>query len=197
MFVTTPGNVAVSAGKDISFESCTFQHLGAYAAAANDGSQRVRWWNSTFRDTSSGALMLGGLDTCDEKTTSLWDRDFVISDCTITNMPVEYTGATAVFFGYVHNSTLEHSLLANTSYSAMTIGWGWGRTACGRGDNHIRRNKIENSNRARCCDGGQVGASQLPPSPPPPPSSPVAATAATAAAAAAAAAAATTAACIC
>ena len=38
-------------------------------------------------------------------------------------MPVEYTGATAVFFGYVANSTLEHNLIANTSYSAMTIGW--------------------------------------------------------------------------
>ena len=40
--------------------------------------------------------------------------------------------------------------------SAMTIGWGWGRTACGRGNNHILANKIANSNLARCCDGGQV-----------------------------------------
>ena len=38
----------------------------------------------------------------------------------------------------------------------MTIGWGWGRTACGRGNNHILANKIANSNLARCCDGGQV-----------------------------------------
>ena len=92
------------------------------AAAANGGSQRVGWHNCTFRDTSSGALMLGGLDTCDEKDTSKWDRDFTVSDCTITNMPVEYTGATAVFFGYIENSTLEHTLLENMSYSAMTIG---------------------------------------------------------------------------
>ena len=40
--------------------------------------------------------------------------------------------------------------------SAMTIGWGWGRTACGRGNNHILANKIANSNLSRCCDGGQV-----------------------------------------
>jgi len=38
----------------------------------------------------------------------------------------------------------------------MTIGWGWGRTACGRGNNHILANKIANSNLDRCCDGGQV-----------------------------------------
>ena len=43
--------------------------------------------------------MLGGLDTCDEKNISTWDRSFVISDSRITNLPVEYTGATAIFFG--------------------------------------------------------------------------------------------------
>ena len=62
--------------------------------AATGGSQRVSWRNCTFRDTSSGALMLGGLDTCDEKDTSSWDRDFVIEDSSITNMPVEYTVST-------------------------------------------------------------------------------------------------------
>ena len=33
VYVTTPGNVVVIAGLDITFTSCTFQHLGAYAAA--------------------------------------------------------------------------------------------------------------------------------------------------------------------
>ena len=73
--------------------------MALHSRAANGGSQRVSWRNCTFRDTSSGALMLGGLDTCDEKDTGKWDRDFVIEDSSITNMPVEYTGATAVFFG--------------------------------------------------------------------------------------------------
>ena len=31
VYATTPGNVVVTAGRDIAFESCTFQHLGAYA----------------------------------------------------------------------------------------------------------------------------------------------------------------------
>ena len=96
--------------------------------AANGGSQRVSWRNCTFRDTSSGALMLGGLDTCDEKDASKWDRDFVIEDSSITNMPVEYTGATAVFFGcesglqrvcylqLLSKSTLVGPLLAACSY---------------------------------------------------------------------------------
>ena len=75
---------------------------------------------------------------------------------TVTNLPVEYTGATAIFLGYVENATVEHNHLENMTYSAMTVGWGWGRTACGRGNNHVLANKIVNPLRARCCDGGEV-----------------------------------------
>jgi hypothetical protein len=155
-YAMTPGNVHVNSSSDIAFTGCTFRRLGAYAVAANGGSQRISWRHCGFSDTSSGALMLGGVDTCAEANQSRWDLGFHIANSTITNMPVEYTGATAVFFGYVGNSTLEHSLIANTSYSAMTIGWGWDHTACGRGNNHITANQITNSNTARCCDGGQV-----------------------------------------
>ena len=91
-----------------------------------------------------------------ETDTGKWDRGFHIADSTIVNLPVEYTGATAVFFGYVENATIEHNHMENMTYSAMTIGWGWGRTACGRGNNHVLANRIVNPLRARCCDGGEV-----------------------------------------
>ena len=35
--VVTPGNVVVSAGQNVEFANCTFQHLGAYAASAVNG----------------------------------------------------------------------------------------------------------------------------------------------------------------
>ena len=74
--------------------------------------------------------MLGDLAHCAETDMSLWDTNFTVSDNTITNLPVEYTGATSLFLAYVHKSSVEHNYIANTSYSAMTIGWGWGRTGC-------------------------------------------------------------------
>ena len=58
-YVMTPANVAVSAGKDITFDSCTFQHMGAYGSGASKGSQRVSWENCTFLDLSGGAILLG------------------------------------------------------------------------------------------------------------------------------------------
>ena len=63
-YVMTPANVAVFGGDDIKFDSCTFQHLGAYGSSASKGASRVSWENCTFRDLSGGAITLGGLDTC-------------------------------------------------------------------------------------------------------------------------------------
>ena len=85
-----------------------------------------------------------------------WDRDLLVEDCTIANIPVEYTGATGLFAGYVSGLTVQHNLFANQSYSAMTIGWGWGRTGSGRGNNTIRANRIERPTTVRCCDGGGI-----------------------------------------
>lgn len=102
--------------------------------------------------------MLGDLSvtTCDETDASKWDMNITVADNKITNIPVEYTGATGIFVGYVQSASIEHNLISNLTYSAMTVGWGWGRTGCGRGDNHIVGNRIENANMARCCDGGEV-----------------------------------------
>ena len=94
IYSLTPGAVSVHASTDIEFDSCTFKHLGAYAGAAAGGSQRVTWRNCSFSDLSAGALMLGGLDTCAETNVSKWDKEFLLVDSTVTNIPVEYTGAT-------------------------------------------------------------------------------------------------------
>jgi hypothetical protein len=38
---------------------------------------------------------------------------------------VEYSGAAAVFGGYVANATIQHNLIANSSWNAIALGWGW------------------------------------------------------------------------
>merc|ERR1712087_446194 len=118
---------------------------GAYAGALRGGTQDVSWKACTFRDVSAGALMLGDLTiaTCNETDTSKWDKNITVADNTIENIPVEYTGATGIFVAYVQSTTVEHNRIYNLSYSAMTVGWGWGRTGCGRGDNHIIGNYVE------------------------------------------------------
>ena len=80
----------------------TFRHLGAYATSAAGGSQRIAWRGCTFQDVSAGSHMLGDITNAVLNNTdpSDWDRDLLVEDCTIANIPVEYTGATGLFAGY-------------------------------------------------------------------------------------------------
>eukprot|EP01050_Picozoa_sp_SAG11_P005480 SAG11_NODE_387_length_9883_cov_9.365699_15_plen_722_part_00 len=123
-FVVTPANVVVSAGRNIDFANCTFKHLGAYAVNALNGSQNVSWRGCKFEDVSAGALALGDVTTADVTATAQWDMGFLVEDCVLANLPVEFTGAAAVAAFYVANTTIQHNHIANTTYSGISLGWG-------------------------------------------------------------------------
>ena len=153
----TPANVAVLSSHDITFVNSKFQHLGAYAAGARDGSRNVIWRGCNFDDISSGALTLGDVTTADELDERSWDQNFQIVDCQILGTGKEYTGASGLFAGYVGNMTIAHNLFKNQTYTAIAIGWGWGREAArGRGGNRVIANRIETPLQVRCCDGGAI-----------------------------------------
>ena len=64
-------------------------------------------------------------------------------DAEITNIPVEFRAATALFAGYVSDTTIRHNHIANTTYSGVTLGWGWGREGGAVGNNHVTANRLE------------------------------------------------------
>lgn len=154
VYVVTPGNVALTAAVSVDFANCTFIHLGGYAASARGGSKSVSFRGCRFADVSGGAVMLGDTASFNITDVSEWDTNFTVSDCTAINIPVEFTGATTIFAAYVADTTIEHNFIANASYSAMTVGWGWGREASRRGGNKIVANRVEGAQTKRCCDGG-------------------------------------------
>ena len=136
--IVTPGNVAVTNGTEIRFVNSTFRHMGAYGSSALGGSQHVSWEGCTFHDTSAGAVVLGDLSHCNATDPAIWDGNFTIKDCKMLNLPVEFTASTAIFGGYVGSVRIEHNHVANTSYSGISLGWGWGNTGCPvSGDTHV------------------------------------------------------------
>jgi hypothetical protein len=154
VYQVTPGNVALLTSQDILFVSCVFTHLGAYGASARNGSQYINFTSCKFNDISAGALMLGDTASFNITDITLWDANITVSDCSTVNTGVEYTGSTVIFAAYVADTTLEHNLIQNASYSSITLGWGWGREASRRGGNRVIGNYLQGSQLNRCCDGG-------------------------------------------
>ena len=123
-----PVNIHVATSSNISFASCAFSHLGGvYGIGVDLGSQDVLVTNSTFSDISGGGIKLGSSGergapapniTLDP---ALQDRGFLVSDCLMDSIPVEYGSANPIFGGYIADSILSHNTIINSAYSAVCL----------------------------------------------------------------------------
>lgn len=154
-----PLNVHVIASHNVSFSGCDFRHMGAvYTLGANNASQNIVISNCTFADCSGGAIKLGNVGergypapdpTTDPK---LQDRGFLVSDCEMDSIPVEYGGTNPIFGGYIADTVLAHNTIKNSAYSGICLGWGWGLPSYMR-NVHAFNNSITNP-MLRLADGG-------------------------------------------
>ena len=54
---------------------------------------------------------------------SQWDQHLTVEDCSISKIGLEYSGAAAIFGGYIAHTTIQHNEIVNSSWSAIAIGW--------------------------------------------------------------------------
>jgi hypothetical protein len=91
------------------------------------GTQHCSVTNSNFTDLSGSAVMLGQVNDWNEPNAELHNGNYMVGGNTISSTSLEYRGSPAVTAGYVMNTVIEHNLIANLSYSGVSLGWGWGR----------------------------------------------------------------------
>lgn len=68
-------------------------------------------------------MALGRVDTWDVTDPNEQDADFIVVDCWIHDVALEYRGAPGVWAGFVANSTFEHNTLERLGYAGFHIGW--------------------------------------------------------------------------
>ena len=143
------GAVAFTAARNLTVQGCHFEHIGAaYALAIGSASQGVTVANSTFVDLSGGAVKLGNVNDTRALSTdpAEADKGYLVEDCLMEDAAVEFRGAACVFAGYVASTNISHNTIANTGYTGISLGWGWGSHVKGpqtfAADNHITANHI-------------------------------------------------------
>jgi len=141
-----PASVQVHAGRDVTFEGCTFAHIGSpYALSIGDGSARALVSGCTFSDLSGGAVKLGNVNDTRAVTTdpTQWDQNMTLQGCVVETAATEYHGASVVFAGYVRHTTIDHNTIRHSGYTGISLGWGWGRVVSFAADNHVTNNRVE------------------------------------------------------
>jgi hypothetical protein len=143
---------------DVSFVGCSFHSLGGSALWLDAGAQNCSVTRCTFSDVSGGAVILGGVGGAEDGMLSCGSNatrthDNTIQNCTSSRTAVEYHGVPAITVGYSMGTVIAHNEIANTSYSGISLGWGWGSPSYAR-DNVVHSNHIHHHMCGELRDGG-------------------------------------------
>jgi hypothetical protein len=70
--------------------------------------------------------MIGGITDAGQPDRSRWTAGNLLENSTLTNLAMEYHGSAAVLIGWSADTRISHNEIANTSYTGISNGWGWG-----------------------------------------------------------------------
>jgi hypothetical protein len=149
-----PMAVLVETGRSVRFERCIFKHLGAMGLQLSGGSQDCVVEGCVFTDISGNCILLGSVNDPDRNDTRARDSRNQIMNTYIHDSPCEYRGGCGVFAGYVSDFLVTRNEIANTPYTGVSCGWGWGR------DSYARNNEFSYNAFHDVCqslgDGGPI-----------------------------------------
>ncbi len=145
--------------RNIRFVQCTFEHLASAGLDFDFGVRDSAVECCLFRDIGGNGLQLGkfsdpGIEThlpynpVDEREVCARIR---IANNLVTDTANEDWGCIGICIGFAREITVAHNEVYNTSYTGISVGWGWTRaTNCMR-DNLIHANHIHHV-ATRMCD---------------------------------------------
>ena len=155
--------VSVTAANDVRFERCQFEHTGASALDFGAGSHESSVVGCVFTDIGGNGIQLGSFQEGGVETHVPYaptDNREVCAKIRIANNVLRDTanadwGCVAVIAGYARELAIEHNDIADTSYTGISVGWGWTRTTNASRDNRIFANSIRHI-ATRVCDTAGV-----------------------------------------
>ncbi len=145
-----PGAVTAVGAQHLRFTRCRVEHAAAngldLAAAVTDSTVE----GCVIRDIGINGLMAGEFseggteshlpwNPADERavTARLRFANNLLTDCAN-----EDWGGVALAAGFVRDTVIEHNEISNTSYTGISLGWGWTRTPNAMRRNTVRANLI-------------------------------------------------------
>jgi hypothetical protein len=132
------------------FERCRFEHLGSCGLDYVSGSQSDTIIGCVFQDIAGNGIQAGRFSEPGVETHLAYDpknpweicMGLTISNNLITNVTNEDWGCVGIAAGYVRGINIEHNDISNISYTGISLGWGWTKTANCMRENRVHANYI-------------------------------------------------------
>lgn len=142
--------VRVRGARGITFERCAFEHLAMSGLDFVSGTRDNRVEGCLFRDIGGNGIQMGSYgeggfeihlpnDPADERVVCTRER---IANNRFVDTANEDWGGIAISVGTAREVTIEHNDVVSTSYTGISVGWGWTRTPHAAQKHRIRANRI-------------------------------------------------------
>jgi hypothetical protein len=145
-----PAAVAVAGAHHTRFERCRFEHTAMSGLDYVSGTHDDTIEGCTFRDIGANGLQMGNFgdpgieihlpyEPADARVVCTRER---IANNFVTDTANEDWGGVALAVGWAPEVTIEHNDIFRTSYTGISLGWGWTRTPNVMRKNVVRANRI-------------------------------------------------------
>lgn len=145
-----PAAVRAVGASHLRFEGCRFEHTAANGVDLQRGVTRSEIEGCLFRDIGISGFVAGEFggegvevhlpyrpDDDRDVCARLRVANSVFHDCA-----TEDWGGVAILAGAVSDTTIEHNEIAFSSYTGISLGWGWTRSVHIAGRNRVHANHI-------------------------------------------------------
>jgi hypothetical protein len=158
-----PASVTVRGADNIRFERCRFARLAAAGLDFVSGTHDNLIEGCLFRDIGGNGIQMGSFqdgpaethlpyDPADAREVCARER---IANNLLTDIANEDWGCVAILVGYAREVAIEHNRIDDTSYSGISLGWGWTRTLNCMRNNRVHANRMSRI-ATRMCDTAGV-----------------------------------------
>ena len=139
--LTFPPSAVYVNGQRIKLLNCLTTKTGGTGVRFGTSSDDCEY-TGAVNDIAANGIMVGGLTNLAVPTTVA--TNIKVHGTTISNCGADYPGSVGYFLGWSLNAILERNTFHSLTYSALSLGWGWGQPGTAEALNGaiIRKNKI-------------------------------------------------------
>lgn len=144
--VTNPSQVELTNCESVVFENNSFMNIGGGGIKFDDKNENCSANANVFYDIGGAAVTIGAPW---HNEILFGNMDKITRNISVTNNFIRKTaqvlqGSCAISAYYTDSCNISHNDIAESSYSGITLGWGWGNDVEDCKNNIISNNKIVN-----------------------------------------------------
>jgi hypothetical protein len=149
-----PAAITADGAVGCRLEGCTLAHTGTYGVSVRRGCKGCQVVRCHLYDLGAGGVRIGEPDMPADDATET--SGTVVDNCHIHDFGEVYPAGVGVLILQSSDNRVSHNEIYDGNYTAISVGWNWGRDATRAHRNQIEANHLHHVLRGMLSDGAGI-----------------------------------------